>query len=73
MGTLKDRLTDDLRTAMKAREEVTTATLRMALASVRNAEVAGKAAQELSDSRPAVAGGRRRRKASDATSVSRTT
>jgi uncharacterized protein len=49
MGTLKDRLTDDLRTAMKAREALTTATLRMALAAVRNAEVAGKAAQELSD------------------------
>jgi hypothetical protein len=49
MGTLKDRLTEDLRTAMKAREATTTGTLRMALASVRNAEVAGKAAQELSD------------------------
>lgn len=49
MGTLKDRLTDDLRTAMKAREATTTATLRMALAAVRNAEVAGKTAQELSD------------------------
>jgi uncharacterized protein YqeY len=49
MGTLKDRLTEDLRTAMKAREEVTTATLRMALAAVRNAEVAGTVAQELSD------------------------
>jgi len=49
MGTLKDRLTEDLRTAMKAREAITTATLRMALASVRNAEVAGKAARELSD------------------------
>jgi uncharacterized protein YqeY len=49
MGTLKEKLTGDLRTAMKAREQVTTATLRMALAAVRNAEVAGKAAQELSD------------------------
>jgi uncharacterized protein YqeY len=49
MGTLKDRLAEDLRTAMKAREEVVTATLRMALAAVRNAEVAGKAARELSD------------------------
>jgi hypothetical protein len=49
MGTLKDQLTDDLRTAMKARETTITATLRMALAAVRNAEVAGKAARELSD------------------------
>lgn len=49
MGTLKDRLTEDLRAAMKAREATTTATLRMALAAVRNAEVAGKAAQELFD------------------------
>ena len=43
MGTLKDRLNADLRTAMKARDELTTSTLRMALAAVRNAEVAGNA------------------------------
>jgi uncharacterized protein YqeY len=49
MGTLKDRLTGDMRAAMKAREEATTATLRMALAAVRNAEVAGDTARELSD------------------------
>jgi uncharacterized protein len=49
MGALKDRLNDDLRTAMKSRDELTTSTLRMALAAVRNAEVAGKAAKELSD------------------------
>ena len=49
MGRLKERLTGDLHTAMKAREETTTSTLRMALAAVRNAEVAGKAARELSD------------------------
>jgi uncharacterized protein YqeY len=49
MGTLKDRLNDDLRTAMKARDELTTSTLRMALAAVRTAEVAGKQARELSD------------------------
>lgn len=49
MGTLKDRLTDDLHGAMKARDELTTATLRMALAAVRNAEVAGSAARDLSD------------------------
>src|SRR3954463_10943766 len=49
MGTLKDRLNDDLRTAMKARDELTTSTLRMALAAVRTAEVAGEQARELSD------------------------
>jgi hypothetical protein len=49
MGTLKDRLNDDLRTAMKGRDELTTSTLRMALAAVRNAEVAGTQARELSD------------------------
>jgi uncharacterized protein YqeY len=49
MGTLKDSLTADLRTAMKARDELTTSTLRMALAAVRNAEVAGTAARELTD------------------------
>ena len=50
MGTLKDRLNDDLRSAMKSRDELTTSTLRMALAAVRNAEVSGKAARDLSDS-----------------------
>ena len=49
MGTLKDRLNDDLRTAMKSRDELTTSTLRMALAAVRNAEVSGSAARDLSD------------------------
>ncbi|MFI7596728.1 GatB/YqeY domain-containing protein [Actinoplanes sp. NPDC049681] len=49
MGTLKDRLNDDLRTAMKGRDELTTSTLRMALSAVRNAEVSGDAARELSD------------------------
>ncbi|MFI5493368.1 GatB/YqeY domain-containing protein [Actinoplanes sp. NPDC051859] len=49
MGTLKDRLNDDLRAAMKGRDELTTATLRMALSAVRTAEVSGDAARELSD------------------------
>jgi len=46
---LKERLEHDLREAMKARQEVLVATLRMALTSVRNVEVAGKQARELSD------------------------
>ncbi len=49
MSALKDRLNDDLRTAMRARDELTTSTLRLALAAVRTAEVAGKQARELSD------------------------
>jgi uncharacterized protein len=49
MGTLKDRLETDLRTAMKARDELLTGTLRMALTAVRNAEVAGERARELDD------------------------
>ncbi|MEV6490718.1 GatB/YqeY domain-containing protein [Actinoplanes sp. NPDC051633] len=49
MGTLKDRLNEDLRTAMKGRDELTLSTLRMALAAVRNAEVSGDTARSLSD------------------------
>jgi uncharacterized protein len=49
MSTLKTRLESDLRTAMKARDELVTSTLRMALTAVRAAEVAGTAARELSD------------------------
>jgi len=49
MGTLKDRLNEDLRTAMKGRDELTTSTLRMALAAVRTAEVSGTAARDLTD------------------------
>lgn len=46
---LKARLRTDLNTAMKARDELTTATLRMTLTAVTNDEVAGKVARELSD------------------------
>ena len=49
MGTLKDRLNDDLHAAMKSRDELITSTLRMALAAVRTAEVAGVEARDLSD------------------------
>ena len=47
--SLKQRLHDDLTTAIKARDTLRTATLRMALAAVSNEEVAGKAARTLSD------------------------
>jgi uncharacterized protein YqeY len=49
MGTLKDRLNEDLHNAMRGRDELTTSTLRMALSAVRNAEVAGAEARDLSD------------------------
>ncbi len=49
MGALKDKLHADLTTSMKARDELTTATLRMVLTAIGNEEVAGKAARELSD------------------------
>lgn len=47
--TLADRLQSDLRTAMKAREELRMTTLRSAIAAVREAAVSGSAARELTD------------------------
>jgi uncharacterized protein YqeY len=49
MAELKEKLRTDLTAAMKSRDELVTATLRMALTAVGNEEVAGKAARELSD------------------------
>ena len=49
MGSLKDTLKADLTAAMKAGDETARGTLRMALAAVTNAEVAGDEAVELSD------------------------
>jgi len=49
MAALKDRLRGDLTDAMKARDEVRTRTLRMALTSITREEVAGQSARELSD------------------------
>lgn len=46
---LKATLEADLHTAMKARDQITTGTLRMALTAVRTEEVAGTHARELSD------------------------
>ncbi|TYK50752.1 GatB/YqeY domain-containing protein [Actinomadura decatromicini] len=47
--TLKEKLETDLSAAMKARDEVRVRTLRSALTAVKNEEVAGKQARELSD------------------------
>jgi uncharacterized protein YqeY len=49
MSELKDRLQSDLTTAMKARDELRTATLRMVLTAVKNEEVSGGEARELDD------------------------
>lgn len=49
MPELKSRLHADLNAAMMARDELTTATLRMALTAITTEEVAGKTARELSD------------------------
>jgi uncharacterized protein YqeY len=49
MPTLKDQLRSDLTHAMKARDETRTRTLRMALTSISNEEVAGSAARNLTD------------------------
>jgi uncharacterized protein YqeY len=49
VAALKDRLQADLTAAMKARDELTTATLRMVLTAVGTEEVAGKTARQLSD------------------------
>lgn len=49
MATLKDQIHGDLVAAMKARDETRARTLRMALTSIRNEEVAGTAAHDLTD------------------------
>lgn len=48
-GTLKDRLQADLTDAMRSREEIRTAVLRMALTAVRAEEVGGDVARRLGD------------------------
>jgi uncharacterized protein YqeY len=47
--SLKEQLHADLTDAMRAKDDVRRSTLRMALTSVTNEEVAGKQARELSD------------------------
>jgi uncharacterized protein len=69
MPPLKARLRSDLNQAMKSRDELRTATLRMALAAITTEEVAGAAARELSDDevqRVITRETRKRREAADA-------
>jgi uncharacterized protein YqeY len=49
MAELKNRLRADLTVSMKARDELRTRTIRMALTSITTEEVAGATARELSD------------------------
>jgi uncharacterized protein YqeY len=46
---LKEQLRADLTTAIKSRDELRSATLRMVLTAITNEEVAGKQARQLSD------------------------
>jgi uncharacterized protein YqeY len=46
---MKEQLREDMIAAMKAKDELRLATLRMALSAITTEEVAGKAARELSD------------------------
>ena len=47
--SLKERLRSDLTTAIKARDDIRSSTLRMVLTSITNAEVAGKESRVLTD------------------------
>ncbi|MET9697080.1 GatB/YqeY domain-containing protein [Streptomyces sp. NPDC006529] len=49
MTTLKAKLREDLTVAIKARDELRSATLRLTLTAITKEEVAGKEARELSD------------------------
>jgi hypothetical protein len=49
VAELKERLRADLNAAMRARDQVRMRTLRMALSSITNEEVAGASARQLSD------------------------
>ena len=47
--SLKEQLKADLTAAMRAQDDVVRATLRMALTAIKDAEVSGRAARELSE------------------------
>lgn len=69
VAALKERLRHDLNAAMKARDNVTTATLRMTLTAITKEEVAGAASRQLSDDevlRVIIREGRKRREAAEA-------
>ena len=72
MAELKERLRADLNAAMRARDQVRMRTLRMALTSITNEEVAGAAARDLTDDevlRVLTREARKRREAAEAFSA----
>ena len=66
MPPLKDQLQADLTTAMKARDELRAATIRMVLTAVRNEEVSGKSARDLEDAEVVAVLGREAKKRREA-------
>jgi len=72
VAELKERLRADLNAAMRARDQVRMRTLRMALTSITNEEVAGAAARDLTDDeivRVLTREARKRREAAEAFSA----
>lgn len=66
MAELKDRLRADLTTAIRARDELSSSTLRMALTALTTEEVSGKAQRELSDDEVVAVLGREAKKRREA-------
>ncbi len=62
MSSLEHRLHDDLTAAIRSRDAVRSATLRMALTAVKNESVSGTDARELSDDEVVVVLGREAKK-----------
>lgn len=69
MAELKDRLRSDLTEAMKAKDKLRTATIRMLLAAIQSEEVSGKQARELSDDEILKVLAREARKRSEAAEI----
>jgi uncharacterized protein YqeY len=72
VAELKERLRTDLNSAIRARDQVRMRTLRLALTSITNEEVAGPSARELSDDevvRVLTREAKKRREAADAFSA----
>jgi uncharacterized protein len=65
-AVLKDRLQSDLTQAIRTRDEVRSATIRMVLTAVKSEEVAGTSARELSDAEVITVLGREAKKRREA-------
>lgn len=69
MAELKDQLRSDLTEAMKAKDKLRTATIRMLLAAIQSEEVSGKQARVLSDDEILKVLAREARKRSEAAEI----